>query len=164
MMESDNRMLKPIIGALQSFESRGIAVIVETEGVDPREIAEYVLLVLNGLKCSVEHYYHDVEHSYFIQDTANEFINGEIISKCDCCGKMSTLGGMTLIANHENEFDGLACNDCLPKVTMSSLDKEYIKSLISATEDYIMISADVLEDDVKDHLQCSIDHVKAVIE
>ena len=65
-------MLTPIVNALNDFNQKGTAVIVETEGVDPREIAAYVLLVLNGLKCSIEHYYHDLSETYFIYDCMHE--------------------------------------------------------------------------------------------
>lgn len=65
-------MLKGIAEALQSFNEHGIAVIVGSDGNDPREIADYVLPILQGLKCSIRHYYNEIEHSYFIVDTAND--------------------------------------------------------------------------------------------
>jgi hypothetical protein len=64
-------MLDHIAKALKDFSKTGTVVITSTEH-DVLAIASYVLDTLNGLKCSIDHYYNDVENSYFIFDNMNE--------------------------------------------------------------------------------------------
>lgn len=65
-------MLSQIANALQEYNDDGFTIIVEEEGNDPRVVAEYVISVLKGLKCSFDHYYNDVEHAYTISDNMTE--------------------------------------------------------------------------------------------
>lgn len=61
--------LQLVVDALHDFNARGFAVIAprEESGLNARDVAEYVLYVLNELKYNITHYYHDVENSYFIE-------------------------------------------------------------------------------------------------
>lgn len=155
-------MLKQIADALQSYNTTGIAVIVGSDGNDPREIADHVLPVLKSLKCSFDSYYNGLEHSFFIVDNIGEIILGEVISKCSCCKKMSTQGGMIDAAILDADIQGLVCSECLPRLLPSKIDHGYIETLISVANDYLMISADVIEEDVKDHILNAIANVKDV--
>lgn len=61
-----------IADALKQYNDNGLAVITGNGEHDPRDIAHDVMNVLRGLKCSFRGYYHDVEHSYFIEDCMGE--------------------------------------------------------------------------------------------
>lgn len=72
IVNQDASMLLLIADALHSYNEKGIAVITGNSEHDPRDVAHYVLQVLHGLKCSYDHHYNDVEHSYFIEDNMSE--------------------------------------------------------------------------------------------
>ncbi len=67
-------MILHVANGLINFHEKGIAVIKSDHGdmIDCKEIAAEIINVLTRLKCSFDHYYNDVEDSYFIIDNMNE--------------------------------------------------------------------------------------------
>lgn len=103
-------MLTPIVKALNDFNENGLAVIENTEGVEAKEIAEYVVQLLNDLKCSFDHYYLEDKQLYIIRDNVSEPAEVEI-TKCDYCGEYKLSTNVTYVSS--SLFSGNMCRECV---------------------------------------------------